>query len=97
MAEHQGDTIKRLETMVENRESPRNGPLVAADLRRGSDSLKSCESIVGPTCYLGDGAFARREGENVILYNSYGLHPNNSIYLELKVAAALRDYLVRTL
>lgn len=47
--------------------------------------------------YLGDGAYAKREGEFIVVYTHNGIYSTNSVYLEPEVARTLRDYLNKEL
>lgn len=43
--------------------------------------------------HLGDGAYARYDGSELVIYTSNGIHTTNSVYLEQPAISALLAFL----
>lgn len=43
--------------------------------------------------YLGDGAYAKFDGAELVIYTSNGFHATNSVYLEAPAINALVEFL----
>jgi hypothetical protein len=59
-----------------------------------SERRKLVDALRSEKVYLGDGAYVRHDGWNVVLYTSDGLLETNAVCLEPDVLAAFEQYLV---